>query len=183
MMKSILKRGKALIFAAVLAVSITGCGKGESSKGGSNKQEGQADTKDMVYQAQDFPIEGIKGNIATYSIKGDKLYFSTYEWIEGEDAGNGEAAEGSGEEPEDKNAVEPEEEGLKDTAETTQDDKEKDDGKTEDEADMAQPETASEEGAEAELTEETDTDEEMMEETLDSVKRIYCVNLDGSGLE
>lgn len=184
MMKSILKRGKALIFAAVLAVSIIGCGKGESSKGGSNKQEDQADTKDMVYQAQDFPIEGIKGNISsTYFIKGDKLYFSTYEWIEGDDSGNEEAAEVSGKEPEDKNALEPEEDGLEDTAETTQDDKEKDDGKTEDEADMAQPETASEEGAEEESTEETNTDEEMMEETGTSVERVYCVNLDGSGLE
>lgn len=182
MMKSILKRGKALILAAVLAVSVIGCTKGESSKGGSDKQESQADTKDMVYQAQDFPVEGIKGDISTYFVKGDKLYFSTYEWIEGEDSENGKPEEESAGQPEDKTAEEPEEGSKEDTEGATQDNKEKDS-----EEETVKPEEASEEKPEEEASEgepeEADTDEEMMEETGTTVERMYCVNLDGSGLE
>lgn len=82
MKRNNVKKVVALFMAATMMFSVVGCGK----KGNKIKEE-KKDTKDMVYVGSDLPLEGLKGNINTYELKEDKLYITTYEWIESEGAG------------------------------------------------------------------------------------------------
>ena len=80
MNRGILKKSIALVMATVMVFSMAGCGK--KGGGSSSKKEKKEDTKEMVFASTDLVLEGVEGDIGTFSVQGDKIYFNTYEWIE-----------------------------------------------------------------------------------------------------
>lgn len=177
MKKGLFKKFAAVCMATVLMFSMTGCGgKGNSSK----KDEKKEDTKDMVYEGSDIAIEGIEGDIGELFMKGDKLYFSTYEWIEG---GNSDSDEKKTDDSTDEETSEEDtgEEGTEEstTEESTDDVTSEEEGE---EASETTAEDATEEGS-TEDTEDQDTegteDEEEVVEGI-TINRLYVANLDGT---
>lgn len=104
MRSRIVKKMAAVCMAAIMVFSMTACGKKSGGSGNGSAE----DTKNCIYAAQPIEIAGVKGDISTPMVVGDKLYFSTYEWIEDEnskapasmeeDTGEGDSEEGSTEE-------------------------------------------------------------------------------------
>ena len=72
------KKAAALVMASVMMMSMAACGKKEKTSSKKTKEN----KKDMTYEATDLEIDGIKGDINTCVVSGDRIYFYTYEWIE-----------------------------------------------------------------------------------------------------
>lgn len=166
MKKGIVKRTTALMLAAAMMISMAGCGS--KSDGGSKKDSSGEDTKEMVYAVEDFTLDGIQGEPSTVWVENDKMYITTYEWIEGTTGDTTEAADAGDEAT--TEAADAEDEATTESA---------------DNGDEATTESA-DAGEEAETTEQDTSDaedeEDMEEPDGTSVERLYCANLDGSDL-
>lgn len=180
MRKGLLKKSVAVCMAAVLMFSMTGCG----DKGGSEKDEKKENTNDMVYEGSDIAIDGVEGDISQIFVKGDRLYFNTYEWIEGGSSDTEEKEddstdeEASSEEDTGATGEESTEEGSE-SENTTEEDT--GDVTSEEEGEVTS-ETTQEDTTEEASTEDTGEDEgEVIEGT--TVNRLYVANLDGTGAE
>ncbi len=174
MNRGILKKSIAFVMTAAMIFSMAGCGKKD---GGSSKKEKKEDTKEMVFSGTDLALEGVKGDIGTFSVQGDKIYFNTYEWVEEEGSKEDSDQEDASEEDssEDNDTTESGENELTTEAETTNEPSE---------------EEPTEETSEGESTEEGSEEddastEEDLEEEIDgtSVTRMYSMNLDGSDIK
>ena len=77
------KKATAVMMAATMMVTMTGCGK-KSDGGKASGDQAKADTKTMVYEGEEFKLDGIEGDPYSYNVHGDKLYMLTYEWKEPE---------------------------------------------------------------------------------------------------
>ena len=181
MRKGLFKKCAAVCMATVLMFSMTGCGgKDDSSK----KDEKKENTKDMVYEGSDIAIDGIEGDISELFVKGDKLYFNTYEWIEGGSPDTEEKADDStGEETSEEDTSEESTEEGSESETTTEEST--DDVKSEEEGEGAastEAENTTEEGStedtEGQDTEGTEGEEEIIEGT--TINRLYVANLDGT---
>lgn len=187
MRKGILKKSAAFMLATTMVISMAGCG----NSGAGSKKDGSGteseNTKNMVYAGEELNIEGIKGDLGTVYIQGEKMYISTYEWVEekgaskdGEDTENSKEAddsESAEETSEETTAVEDEENTSKDTA---SEENEKETSEEENSAEETSEETEGT-GDETDAEDGAEEDEEMPEGT--STERMYSVNLDGSDLK
>lgn len=172
MKKGLFKKSVAVCMAAVLMFSMTGCG----GKNGSEADEKKENINDMVYEGNDIAIDGIEGDISQIFVKGDKLYFNTYEWIEGGSSDTEKKADDStGEEASEEDTGAAGEEGTEEGAEsenTTEED-------TGDVTGKEEGEETSEDTTEEDSTEDTGEDEgEAIEGT--TINRLYVANLDGT---
>lgn len=172
MKKGLFKKSVAVCMAAVLMFSMTGCG----GKDGSEADEKKENTNDMVYEGNDIAIDGIEGDISQIFVKGDKLYFNTYEWIEGGSSDTEKKADDStGEEASEEDTGAAGEESTEEGAEsenTTEED-------TGDVTGKEEGEETSEDTTEEDSTEDTGEDEgEVIEGT--TINRLYVANLDGT---
>lgn len=173
MRKGLFKKSAVVCMAAVLMFSVTGCGgKGSSSK----KDEKKEDTKNMVYESNDIAIDGIEGDISELFVKGDKLYFNTYEWIEGRSSDTeGKADDSTGEETSEEDTGEESTEEGSEMESTTEEGA--NDVKSEEEGEGAS-DTEAEDTTEEGSTEDTEGEEEIVEGT--TINRLYVANLDGT---
>ena len=189
------KRLAAFVLAGIMMMSLVGCGKGGSKDSGKKKEA--TDVKNVTFAISDFALEGVEGDVNRVTLKGDKLYFITYEWIEGdsastkaEDSSEKDAAdEGTTGEDTDKEDVSEED--------TSEEDADKEDVSEEDTSEEdADKEDTSEEDTSGEDTSEEDADgedtsaeegveSEEMEETIEgtSITRMYMANVDGTGVK
>ena len=204
------KKATAVMMAATMMVTMTGCGK-KSDGGKASGDQAKADTKTMVYEGEEFKLDGIEGDPYSYNVHGDKLYMLTYEWKEPEglededvvtvtegaeeDLQADTASEGTEENQDDAASEESdekqddaasEESGEKqDDAASEEDDEKQDDADSETEDDQQADENDASEEGEQDAVEETDLDMAESEETVvyengQSVMRLYTMNLDGS---
>lgn len=168
-MRKNMKKWSATLLAAVMVMSLTACGgKGEKSSG--KKEEGNS--KDYIYAAEELALEGIEGDINNFVVKGDKIYFSTYDWVEGDtkDVVSKDTKE------EDANSEEP----------VTDED-------TSSEEAVTEEDTNSDETATEEDSKKDDEEQAVEEEVAESdetggadgyaVQRMYCSAKDGSNVE
>lgn len=182
MNRGILKKSVALVMTAAMVFSMAGCGKKDG--GSSSKNEKKEDTKEMVFAGTDLALEGVKGDIGTFSVQGDKIYFNTYEWIEKEGS-KGDSEEG---EKEDSS----EEDSSEDNG-TTEEDSSEDEQTTEEGTtkESSEEESTEEDSSEESTTEDSGEGEESTEEGSEeevevdgtSVTRMYSMNLDGSDIK
>lgn len=86
MKKSIFTKITVCFMAILMVLSLIGCGKEK----GKNKEPEKKETKDMTYAAELIKTEGAVGDISTFFVKGDRVYFDTFVWT---------AAENEDEEP------------------------------------------------------------------------------------
>lgn len=190
MRKGILKKTTAFMLAATMVISMAGCG-GKSGNG-KKKDDGKEseNTKDMVYAGEELNLEGIEGDLSTVYIQGEKMYISTYEWIEGEGAAeDGEDAENDKETDDSESTDETSEEtaAVEDGEATSEDTASEEDEKEAAEEETSEEETAEETEGEDGTGDETDA-EDVAEEDIEmpegtSVERMYSANLDGSDLK
>lgn len=175
MRKGIVKKAAALMLAAAMMISMAGCGKsgGDSKKDGSKKDDSKEDTKEMVYAGEDFVLDGIEGDPSTIWIEREKMYITTYEWIEAEGT-TGDGTEDA--DAENETATESEDKDTGDEAVT-----ESEDANTEDEAENTEKDTSEEAGEDSEA--DADSEEYDKESEGTSIERMYCANLDGSDLK
>ncbi|MDD6071271.1 MAG: hypothetical protein PUC12_10750 [Clostridiales bacterium] len=190
MRKGILKKSAAFMLAATMVVSMAGCG-GKSGDG-KKKDDGKEseNTKDMVYAGEELNLKGIEGDLSTIYIQGEKMYISTYEWIEEEGASkDGADAEKYKETDDSESKEETSEEttGVEDEESTSEDTSSEEDEKETSEEETSEEETVEESEGKDGTGDETDAgdvaeeDIEMPEGT--SVERMYSANLDGSDLK
>ncbi|MBR1866269.1 MAG: hypothetical protein IJ801_07160 [Lachnospiraceae bacterium] len=188
MRKSGWKKPIAMLMAAVMLVTMTGCGsKGGSGSGNSSKQKEQQeeDTKDMVYEGTSLPIDGIEGDINTIVAKNGKLYIQTWEWIPEEGSAEGEK-DADQEDSEDQADASESEEGTADKEDSESKDSAED--KEDSEGSDEQPEDADSE-AEDEKKEDGDAASDIDEEDDEyyekgtTVNRLYCTDLDGTNVK
>lgn len=161
-----LKKTTAICMAAVMVFSMTACGKKSDGSG-----NGQAeDTKNYVYSSQPIEFAGVQGDLSSPIVVGDKLYFSTFEWIEDENAAQGDEAE-------DEAAPEGSEENATDEAAS--------EGSEENATDEAASEGSEEENTTDEAASEASEEENTTDEEISgtTVNRIYKCDLDGSNVE
>lgn len=156
MKKAIWKKPIAVVMAAAMVVSMTGCGKKEGSS--KEKDVAAEDTKDMVYEGTDLALSGIEGDISNFVVKKDKLYIQTYQWMEDED---------DSEEKDDKSKGDTDEgEGAEDSKESSEENSEEEGDKSS--QDAGETDSSSEEPGEDEndkSSEETsESDDEALEE-------------------
>ena len=85
----------AVLMIGIMMLSMTGCGKGSEQGDGGNKSKNEMseEHKTMVYKSSDIVMDGAQGDIEAFVVKGDKIYFRTAEWREGEAEESGEAKE------------------------------------------------------------------------------------------
>ncbi len=183
------KRLAAFVLAGIMMMSLAGCGKG-GSKDSSKKKT--TDVKNVTFAVSDFALEGVEGDISTIVVKGDKLYFTSYEWIEGDSAGT--KAEDSSEKDAADEETTGEDADKEDTSEedTSEEDADKENTSEEDTSEEdagkedASEEDASEEGIDGEDTSaEEGGESEEKEETIEgtSITRMYTANVDGTGVK
>ena len=67
MKKTWIRKPVAVLMAMTMLFSMTGCDEKESKKKETEKQ----DTKEMVYQASDFEIEGLQGQVNNVFFQND----------------------------------------------------------------------------------------------------------------
>ena len=202
MKKTIWKKSIAIFMAATMMATMTGCG-GKDGGSKKSKDQAEADTKDMIYEATDFPLEGLEGEPSTISVQNGKLYIETYEWIENEsgedkdkqddaedtkgttdsdaqdassDDSQKDTASDEAGETEDNNNAEEADKSDSSEEEKTDTDEESGDAKTDadEESDDAKEETGD--------TDSEDDEEEYYKDGT-SISRLYSVNLDGSDLK
>ena len=81
MKRTIWKKSIAIIITVTLIATMIGCGiKGDDSRKSENQV--QADARNMIYEAIDFPLEGLEGDPSTISVQNGKLYIETYQYSE-----------------------------------------------------------------------------------------------------
>lgn len=81
MRKKFLKKAVCVCLAAVMMVSLAGCGG--NSESGKEKKENAKDVEnknDMTYEEEEFAIEGITGEIGETYVFGEKMYVTSYVW-------------------------------------------------------------------------------------------------------
>lgn len=173
------KKAAALLMASVMMVSMAACGKND--KGSSGSKEKKENKKEMTYEESDLQIDGIKGDIASYQVVGDRIYFFTTDWVENGTGEEGDSAE-EGSEEDTKEDAASEETSEEDTAteEATEED-------TEEASEDSSEDVSSEEDTEEEDTEESeeDTSEEdnTGEVTGTSYYYVYSMKADGTDLQ
>lgn len=190
MKKGWIKKSMALLLAATMACGMAGCGKGSGTK---DKAEVSKERKNMVYAGEDFTIEGIEGDVSTFLVKGDALYLTTSEWIEGSGEANAETA---AEEESEMEVIEDDASEETGTEEVTEEDSSEEEGvefPETDESEMIPKDEDTEEDSQEETTEEpedTDSSEENTEDiqteeemVVDgtSITRLYKAKIDGTG--
>lgn len=161
------KKATAFAMASIMMLSMAACGK--KTKDSSSKKE-KENKKEMTFQSEDLKIDGVKGDINTCVVSGDRIYFYTMEWDE---------SKTEGETPEESTSEEASgEEDLTEAGSTEEGTSEEATGE----------ETASEEDAteapSGEETSEEGTSEEVTGEPSDAAKYyLYSIKADGTDLQ
>ena len=161
------KKATALAMASIMMLSMAACGK--KTKDSSSKKE-KENKKEMTFQSEDLQIDGVKGDINTCVVSGDRIYFYTMEWddseTEGETSEEVTSEEASGEE--DLTEAGSTEEGTSEEA-------------TSEEAASEEETTEAPSGEE---TSEEGTSEEVTGEPSDAAKYyLYSIKADGTDLQ
>ena len=169
------KKAAALLMASVMMVSMVACGKND--KGSSGSKEKKENKKEMTYEESDLQIDGIKGDISSYQVVGDRIYFFTTDWVENGTGEEGDSAE-EGSEEDTKEEAASEETSEEDTAteEATEED-------TEEASEDSSEDVSSEEDTEEEDTEEGAEDTSEEEVTGTSYYYVYSMKADGTDLQ
>ena len=169
------KKAAALLMASVMMVSMAACGKND--KGSSGSKEKKENKKEMTYEESDLQIDGIKGDIASYQVAGDRIYFFTTDWVENDTGEEGDSAE-EGSEEDTKEEAASEETSEEDTAteEATEED-------TEEASEDSSEDVSSEEDTEEEDTEEGEEDTSEEGVTGTSYYYVYSMKADGTDLQ
>ncbi|MGN0152946.1 MAG: hypothetical protein ACI4A3_00735 [Lachnospiraceae bacterium] len=192
MKKGILKKSIAVTMAAVMMLSMTACGKKDSSK-----KEEKTDTKNMTFEGTDLALEGIEGDINTFTVSGERIYFSTYDWIEAEGTGEEDAAEEVTEEEDtgedaSEEVTEAEDAGEDASEEVTEAEDAGEDASEEvTETDDSEEDTSEEDTEEEDTGEEDASENDMEAEDIDtqdefygtSITRMYSMNLEGTDMK
>ena len=189
------KRAAALLMASVMMVSMVACGKKDKDSSSGSKQK-KENKKEMTYEESDLSVDGIEGDIVSYVVEGDRIYFYTTKWVEGdgsEDATDEElnAEDTSAEGVSDEDATEADTSEEADSEDATEDastEAESEDA-TEDASTEAESEDATEdastEGDNEDATEEDNTgDSSEGEEYIGkSYYYVYSMKIDGTDLQ
>lgn len=176
MKKYVFKKTAAVLMAAMMVFSVAGCGK----KGGKGGKSEPKDTKNMTYEGEEFAVEGLKGEVSSFFVKGDRIYLETYEWEDGIGSEDKiEPSEGEAESGEEVTSEAETSEAETSEAETSEE------AVTEDNyGELPEEEIGgdnSEDTSEAETSEETS--EEMNFEGGISTTRYYSMKIDGTDLK
>lgn len=168
------KKAAALLMASVMMVSMAACGKND--KGSSGSKEKKENKKEMTYEESDLQIDGIKGDIASYQVAGDRIYFFTTDWVENGTGEEGDSAE-EGSEEDTKEDAASEETSEEDTAteEATEED-------TEEASEDSSEDVSSEEDTD-ESEEDTSEEDNTGEVTGTSYYYVYSMKADGTDLQ
>lgn len=170
------KKAAALLMASVMMVSMVACGKKDKSSSGS--KEKKENKKEMTYEESDLQVDGIKGDISSYIVEGDRIYFYTSDWVEDEGSGDTTTEDSSAEDD-------------ASSEETSEEDTTAEDASTE-EATEADTEEASEEDSSEDNNEDASTEEGSEEapdgESVDEVSGksyyyVYSMKTDGSDVQ
>ena len=169
------KKAAALLMASVMMVSMAACGKND--KGSSGSKEKKENKKEMTYEESDLQIDGIKGDISSYQVADDRIYFFTTDWVENDTGEEGDSAE-EGSEEDTKEDAASEETSEEDTAteEATEED-------TEEASEDSSEDVSSEEDTEEEDTEEGEEDTSEEGVTGTSYYYVYSMKADGTDLQ
>ena len=162
------KKAAALLMASVMMVSMAACGKND--KGSSGSKEKKENKKEMTYEESDLQIDGIKGDIASYQVVDDRIYFFTTDWVENDTEEEGDSAE------------EGSEEGTKEEA-ASEDTSEEDTATEEATEEDSSEDVSSEEDTEEEDTEEGEEDTSEEGVTGTSYYYVYSMKADGTDLQ
>lgn len=169
------KKAAALLMASVMMVSMVACGKND--KGSSGSKEKKENKKEMTYEESDLQIDGIKGDISSYQVVGDRIYFFTTDWVENGTGEEGDSAEeGSEEDTKEEAASEDTSEEDTATEEATEED-------TEEASEDSSEDVSSEEDTEEEDTEEGEEDTSEEGVTGTSYYYVYSMKADGTDLQ
>ena len=189
------KKAAALLMASVMMVSMVACGKKDKDSSSGSKQK-KENKKEMTYEESDLSVDGIEGDIVSYVVEGDRIYFYTMKWVEGD--GSEDATD------EELNAEDTSAEGVSDEDATEADTSEEADGEdaTEDASTEADSEDATEdasteadskdatedastEGDNEDATEEDNTGDSSKGEeyTGKSYYYVYSMKIDGTDLQ
>lgn len=183
------KRAAALLMASVMMVSMVACGKKDKDSSSGSKQK-KENKKEMTYEESDLSVEGIEGDIVSYVVEGDRIYFYTTKWVEGdgsEDTTNEElnAEDTSAEGVSDEDATEADTSEEADTEESSEDSEDTTEAdSTEEDSEDVTEDTSTEEGGE-DATEEDNTEDGSAEEeyTGRSYYYVYSMKIDGTDLQ
>lgn len=97
MKKNYLKKTAALLMTAVMLFTMAGCGKeGKKKNDEELKNVEVPESKEMVYEGKLVKLSGASGLVDSFKVQGDKLYFTTYTYIEDENVDKAEEDELSG---------------------------------------------------------------------------------------
>ena len=168
------KKAAALLMASVMMVSMAACGKND--KGSSGSKEKKENKKEMTYEESDLQIDGIKGDIASYQVVDDRIYFFTTDWVENGTGEEDTAEEGSEEDTKEDAASEETSEEDTATEEATEED-------TEEASEDSSEDVSSEEDTEEEDTEEGEEDTSEEGVTGTSYYYVYSMKADGTDLQ
>ena len=182
------KRLTAIVLAGIMMMSLVGCGKGGSKDGKDSGKKDTADVKNVTFAANELSLEGVQGSLGAISVKGDKIYFTTYEWIEGESADK-ETGDSSGEDVSEEEGTD--NEGVSEEGTTGEDTDKEDtseegtDGEEADKEDTSEETTGEETDKEDTSEEGTDGEQEEKEEVVEgtSIIRLYMANEDGTNVK
>ena len=168
------KKAAALLMASVMMVSMAACGKND--KGSSGSKEKKENKKEMTYEESDLQIDGIKGDISSYQVADDRIYFFTTDWVENDTGEEGDSAE-EGSEEDTKEDAASEDTSEEDTAteEATEED-------TEEASEDSSEDVSSEEDTE-ESEEDTSEEDNTGEVTGTSYYYVYSMKADGTDLQ
>ncbi len=183
------KRAAALLMASVMMVSMVACGKKDKDSSSGSKQK-KENKKEMTYEESDLSVEGIEGDIVSYVVEGDRIYFYTTKWVEGdgsEDTTNEElnAEDTSAEGVSDEDATEADTSEEADTEESSEDSEDTTEAdSTEEDSEDVTEDTSTEEDSE-DATEEDNTEDGSAEEeyTGRSYYYVYSMKIDGTDLQ
>ena len=186
------KRAAALLMASVMMVSMVACGKKDKDSSSGSKQK-KENKKEMTYEESDLSVEGIEGDIVSYVVEGDRIYFYTTKWVEGdgsEDTTNEElnAEDTSAEGVSDEDATEADSTDTSEEADTEESSEDSEDtteaDSTEEDSEDVTEDTSAEEDSE-DATEEDNTEDGSAEEeyTGRSYYYVYSMKIDGTDLQ
>ena len=186
------KRAAALLMASVMMVSMVACGKKDKDSSSGSKQK-KENKKEMTYEESDLSVEGIEGDIVSYVVEGDRIYFYTTKWVEGdgsEDTTDEElnAEDTSAEGVSDEDATEADSTDTSEEADTEESSEDSEDtteaDSTEEDSEDVTEDTSTEEGSE-DATEEDNTEDGSAEEeyTGRSYYYVYSMKIDGTDLQ
>lgn len=97
MKKNYLKKTAALLLAAAMLFAMVGCGKGSKKKNDEELKNVEVpESNEMVYEGKLVNLPGASGLVDSFKMQGDKLYFTTYTYIEDENADKENEGELSG---------------------------------------------------------------------------------------